>query len=118
MPGMVYANGVDVVRDFERALLWYRKTVENGLAAAQYLFGTANDGRQAGHREGPRDIKVAERGSAPVQYALGEMSVSGRGVDHDLSQGAGHRISSKLSSGSVSPKRRAPLARRVAAVIA
>jgi len=92
-----------VPQDFTKALKWYQKAAEQGLAFAQYNLGVRYHQGQGGV---PQDFteavkwyqKAAEQGLAFAQYSLGLMYANGQGVPRDYVDA--HRWFNLSASGS------------------
>jgi len=75
--GLMYANGVGVEQDVERALHWYHKAANQGYSPAQYILA----GKYANGQGLNRDLKQAltwylkasERGNSRALFKLGQM---------------------------------------------
>ena len=85
--GKCYYNGIGVTKDESKAVEWYKKAAEQGLAAAQYNLGVCyEDGKGV-----PKDerkavewyVKAAEQGLAAAQNNLGVCYQNGKGVPKD-----------------------------------
>ena len=91
--GNRYRDGRGVPKDDAQAVGWYRKSADQGYAAAQYNLGTMyRDGRGV-----PKDFaeavqwyrKSADQGYAHAQLQLGLKYAEGRGVLKDNAQAVG-----------------------------
>ncbi len=79
--GVMYENGQGVLRDYEKALMWYRKAADQGHFGAQNNIGLM----YAAGRGVPKNAgqaqewfsKAAEQGFAPAQNNLAELYTSG-----------------------------------------
>jgi len=88
--GIMYANGRGVPQDYQKAMSWYRKAADQGLAPAQLNLGNM----YANGRGLPTDYqqakfwycKAADQGEANAQHNLGVMYVKGRGGPKDYQQ--------------------------------
>lgn len=82
--GVSYANGRDVTRDHEAAVVWFRRAAEQGYAAAQYNLGVSYEtGRGVPQDDGEAAAwyhRAAEQGNPEAQANLGVMYAQGRGV--------------------------------------
>ena len=107
--GDMYANGIGVPRDDDRALQWYAKAArqshkvnlsvlkqlaEQGHADAQFRLGDRYKEGKGVPRDGGRARqwytkaaatfkKAAEQGDADAQFSLGDMYKKGKGVPRD-----------------------------------
>jgi TPR repeat protein len=86
----LYANGLGVPKDIDKALYWYDKSTAQGYAPAEFGLGlmySSGDGV-------PKDPvkaaywwqKAADQGNAKAQHALGVIYTSGNGVAKDATQ--------------------------------
>ena len=79
--GLMYANGMGVAQDFDKALQWYRKAAERGYAPAQTLLA----GKYATGQGVPQDyfqamswyLRAGEKGYAKAIHKLGELLSTG-----------------------------------------
>ena len=86
--GILYDEGVGgIEQDYGKAEAWYRKSAEQGNAAAQYKMGECY---QRGRGVGKDYMiavkwyrKAAEQGYAAAQHKMGECYQRGRGVGKD-----------------------------------
>lgn len=82
--GMMYANGVGVKQDPEKAAKWHRKAAEQGLPRAQYQLGLDYADGQGVKSDDFEAVqwyrKAAEAGLPEAQYELGMCCLSGRGT--------------------------------------
>ncbi|MCY2928705.1 MAG: tetratricopeptide repeat protein [Planctomycetota bacterium] len=85
--GEIYRNGIDVPRDFAKAMECYRKSAEGGNAAAMFCIGQM-------YREGsgiPQDnavaaewfTKAAQKGHLGGMECIGLMYATGQGITRD-----------------------------------
>ncbi len=85
--GALYAGGVGVRKDLEKAAKWHRKAAEQGLARAQYQLGldySAGDGVKLSLPESVRWYrKAADQGLVQAQYEMGLCCLFGRGIPDD-----------------------------------
>jgi uncharacterized protein len=88
--GSRYFDGRGVAQDYGQALIWYRKSADQGYAPALNQLGYMHQ-----HKfDLPRDYKhalnyyhlAANKGDAQAEYNLGVMYQSGQGVKHDDKQ--------------------------------
>ena len=83
----MYDNGNGVPDDDAEAVRWYRLSVEQGFAAAQYNLGLMyehGNGVPEDDAEAARWYRLsAEQGFASAQYNLGLMYAEGNGVPED-----------------------------------
>jgi TPR repeat protein len=83
----MYHQGLGVVQDHAEAVMWYRSSAAQGLAAAQYDLaymyyhglGVSRDFVEAAAWV----MKSAEQGHVSAQYDLGYMYAHGEGVAED-----------------------------------
>jgi TPR repeat protein len=82
--GAAYDNGIGVERDIDKALHWYQKAAEQGLAKAQYnlahLLATEEISTVAAAEW---MLKAANQGMADAQYLMGVIYAEGLGVGID-----------------------------------
>ncbi|MDP6787135.1 MAG: tetratricopeptide repeat protein [Rhodospirillales bacterium] len=88
--GLIYVQGKGVVRDYEKAVKWFRRAAESDYAPAQmnlgqmYLLGTGVAQSDALAVDWNR--RAAEQGNAGGQYNLGVAYARGKGVPQDWVQ--------------------------------
>jgi len=88
--GIMYANGLGVPQDVEKAAHWFHKAAKSGDARAQYNLGNLYS---QGHGV-PKNLSraahwygaAAEQGLADAQYNLGRLYYMGTGVQRDFVQ--------------------------------
>lgn len=89
--GIMHERGIGTPVNFGKALEWYRKAANAGLAEGYYNtavcyeigMGTAVEpGRALANYE-----KAASMGLAAAHYKLASMSLSGQGAPHDIAKG-------------------------------
>ncbi|MGB2739426.1 MAG: tetratricopeptide repeat protein [Cognaticolwellia sp.] len=88
---ILYENGVGVLKDIEKAIDWYIKAAELGLAEAQYLLGELYDNHcyineNYQQKSANWTEKAAEKGHVQAQYKLSYVYNYGRGVHKDHKQ--------------------------------
>lgn len=75
--GLMYANGLGVEQDFEKALGWIRQAAERGYTPAQYLLATRYASGIAIERNTHMAfhwfMKAADRGHTKASYRLGKL---------------------------------------------
>lgn len=85
--GALYEDGDLVVRNFGRAVFWYRKAAEQGDPRGQLNLGRMYRGGMGIQRDERRAAywyrAAAEQGVPEAQFFLGLMRESGRGVERD-----------------------------------
>ena len=85
-----YRKGLGVPTDMEKALEWYRKSAEQGVAEAQYWLGNYYGNVDSNilpknYEEATKWFALsAEQGYAPAQYNLGCSYCYGQGVPKNL----------------------------------
>lgn len=82
--GAAYDNGLGVERDVDKAIEWYRKAADQGLAEAQFNLAhilVSEDISTVGAAE--YMLKAAEQGMADAQYLMGVTYAEGIGVEPD-----------------------------------
>lgn len=82
--GAAYDNGIGVVRDVDKALFWYQKAAEQGLAEAQFNLAhllVSEELSSVAAAEWMR--KAAEQGMLDAQYLMGVILAEGIGVPVD-----------------------------------
>lgn len=82
--GAAYDHGIGVTRDVDKAIEWYRKAADQGLAEAQFNLAhilVAEDISAVGAAE--YMLKAAEQGMADAQYLMGVTYAEGIGVEPD-----------------------------------
>ena len=83
----MYDKGQGVPQDYARAVGWWRKAAEQGMAEAQYNLGIAYDNGQGIPQDYAEAMKwfrkAAEQGYAKAQYNLGVIYGYGEGVPQD-----------------------------------
>ena len=86
----MYENGRGVSRDYAKALTFYRKAADQGLASAEYNLGLMFDkgrGVQQDYAEAVRWYrKSANQGNTRAQLNLGVKYAEGEGVPQDYVQ--------------------------------
>lgn len=86
--GYMFAHGLGVARNDEKAAYWYRKAAEQGDPDAQVNYGRALEagiGVEVDHEEAMKwYLRSANQGSAMAQHNIGSMYFNGHGVDKDL----------------------------------
>ena len=88
--GVMYANGIGVVKDVEQATSWFLKSAEQGNDLAQYKVGVMYANGTGVTKDANQAVgwysKSAEQGNASAQYNLGWMYANGTGVKKDVNQ--------------------------------
>lgn len=89
--GRMYAFGKGVPRDVEQAMIWFRRSADQGHAEGQWSLGKIyHEGRLVPQdvAEGLRWLNLAaNQGDAAAQYDLGMIYCTGDGVKQDLIEG-------------------------------
>lgn len=80
--GAAYDNGLGVKRDIDKALLWYQKAAEQGLAEAQFNLAhlLVSEELSAVAAAGWM-LKAAEQGMLDAEYLMGVIYAEGLGVE-------------------------------------
>jgi len=90
--GLLFAGGLGVERDDERAADWYRRAADNGDADAQHnlslMYATGLGVPQDDDLAVEWERKSAAHGYAPALNGLGYMYFLGRGVTQDYAEAA------------------------------
>ena len=85
--GLLYYGGRGVPRDYNKALMWFRRAAEGGSAAAKFQIGYMyfeGNGVPQNYVEAAQWYqKAAEQGDPNAQYHLGFMYARGDGVPRD-----------------------------------
>lgn len=85
--GVMYANAIEVERDYAQAARWFRAAAERGLAIAQYDLAVLYDnGRGVAVNRAEAAVwyrRAAEQGNAYAQYNLAVLHGTGDGVPRD-----------------------------------
>ncbi len=82
--GAAYDNGMGVPRDVDKAIEWYKKSADQGLAEAQFNLAhilVAEDISAVGAAE--YMLKAAEQGLPDAQFLMGVTYAEGLGVEPD-----------------------------------
>lgn len=82
--GAAYDHGMGVPRDINKAIEWYKKSADQGLAEAQFNLAhilVAEDISAVGAAE--YMLKAAEQGMIDAQYLMGVTYAEGIGVEPD-----------------------------------
>lgn len=86
--GIMYEKGLGAKKNIDRAIEWYRKAAEKGLADAQFRLGQLyyiGEDVKRDPKEAAKWLnKAAEQGVAEAQYYIGRMHLKGDGVPRDL----------------------------------
>lgn len=86
--GVMYANGLGVPRDADKAARWFHAAAKAGDARAQYNLGNMYAQGQGVPMNLSRAAhwyaKAAEQGLADAQYNLGRLYYMGAGVQRDF----------------------------------
>ena len=82
--GVMYADGLGVLKDDTEAVRWYRLAAEQGQAQAQYGLGRMYVTGRSVLKDDAEAAKwfrlAAEQGDASAQYGLGLSYAAGKGV--------------------------------------
>jgi TPR repeat protein len=85
--GEMYARGLGVPKDPEKALQWFRKSAEQGNARAQANLGAMHEKGLGVPQDKAESVKWFEKAAAQghpgAQYHLGEILMGGLGVRRD-----------------------------------
>ena len=82
--GAAYDNGIGVPRDLEKAIYWYQKAAEQGLAEAQFnLAHLLVDADISAARAAKWMAKAAEQGMVEAEFLMGVIYAEGIGVAQD-----------------------------------
>ena len=88
--GWMNAYGIGTLKDYEEAVVWYRKSADQGFVHAQFNLGNMylrGDGVEKDDTLAfSWFIKAAEQGDAASQYNLGRMYIMGKGVVENMSE--------------------------------
>jgi TPR repeat protein len=88
--GFMYQNGYGVVKDYQKAVEWLRKSAEQGNAWGQFNLGTMYESGDGVVQDYQKAVewyrKAAEQGNSWGQYALGAMYQNNKGVTQNYSQ--------------------------------
>ncbi len=86
----MYITARGTPQDYAKALQWWRKAAEQGIAVAGYLLGVMYDNGEGVPQNYAEAVKwyrkAAEQGVAEAQYNLGFMYSRGKGVPQDYVQ--------------------------------
>ena len=86
--GVLYANGQGVARNYEEAVLWYRRSADQGDAVAQFNLGVRYDNGQGvpqSYKEAALWYRrAAQQGHARAQSNLGVLYANGQGLPKDV----------------------------------
>lgn len=85
--GAAYDHGMGVERDVDKAVEWYKKAADQGLAEAQFNLAhilVAEDISAVGAAE--YMLKAAKQGMPDAQYLMGVTFAEGIGVEPDEEQ--------------------------------
>lgn len=85
--GAAYDHGIGVKRDVDKAVEWYKKAADQGLAEAQFNLAhilVAEDISAVGAAE--YMLKAAKQGMPDAQYLMGVTFAEGIGVEPDEEQ--------------------------------
>ena len=87
MLGGRYLQGIEVEKDDQQAVFWFRKAAENGLAYAQASLGSMYNNGQGVAKDERQAVywyrKAAEQGYSLAQFGLGNLYTLGKGVVQD-----------------------------------
>ena len=82
--GHCYSTGWGVLKNYAKAVAWFRKAAEQGYAPAQWRLGVMYDDGKGVPKDACKAAqwyqKAAEQGYANAQYGLGSMYEQGEGV--------------------------------------
>ena len=85
--GWVYANGIGVIVDADKAVEWYQKAAAQGYAKAQFEIGSIYLTGEGVKKDATKAVewyqKAAAQGLAQAQTSLGWMYQNGKGVAKD-----------------------------------
>ncbi|MGM0593113.1 MAG: tetratricopeptide repeat protein [Pseudomonadota bacterium] len=82
--GAAYDNGMGVERDVDRALHWYQKAAEQGLAKAQFNLAHLLVSEEISPVAAAEwMLKAAKQGMADAQFLMGVIYAEGIGVAAD-----------------------------------
>lgn len=82
--GAAYDNAMGIPRDVDKAILWYEKAAEQGLAEAQFnLAHILVDEDISAARAARWMAKAAEQGMPDAEYLMGVIYAEGIGVAPD-----------------------------------
>jgi TPR repeat protein len=82
--GAAYDNGIGVPRDVNKAIHWYQKAAEQGVAEAQFnLAHLLVDEDISTARAAKWMAKAAEQGMVDAEYLMGVIFAEGIGVARD-----------------------------------
>lgn len=83
----MYAQGLDVEKDFKKAFEWVKKSAEQGYAAAEFNLASMYDVGEGVEQNFKKAAywytKVAEKGEAAAAYNLALMYEAGEGLEED-----------------------------------
>ena len=87
--GISYYNGVGIIKDWSKALHWFKEAGEQGDVDALYMIGMMYQFGKGVEPDAKEAFywyyKAAELGDAESQYRVGNSYHLGRGVEKDLS---------------------------------
>jgi TPR repeat protein len=82
--GAAYDNGIGVKRDIDKALQWYQKAAEQGVAEAQFNLAHLLVTEEISAVAAAEWMeKAAQQGLTDAEYLLGVIYVEGIGVEMD-----------------------------------
>ena len=85
--GAAYDNGIGVKRDIDKALHWYQKAAEQGLAEAQFNLAHLLVSEEISSVAAAEWMqKAAAQGMTDAEYLLGVIYAEGIGVEMDLAK--------------------------------
>ena len=88
--GWMNAYGIGTLKDYEEAIVWYRKSADQGFVHAQFNLGNMylrGDGVEKDDALAfSWFIKAAEQGDAASQYNLCRLYVLGKGVVESMTE--------------------------------
>ena len=84
--GAAYDNGIGVQRDIDKALLWYQKAAEQGVAEAQFNLAHLLVTEELSAAVAAEwMLKAAQQGMVDAEYLMGVIYAEGIGVASDRS---------------------------------
>ncbi|MBQ0088410.1 MAG: SEL1-like repeat protein [Prevotellaceae bacterium] len=96
----MYRDGDGVEEDYEEAIKWFKKSVDQGYATAQWVLGTMYEngcGCEQNYEEAARLYRLsAEQGNADGEYRLGKCYHEGKGIPTDYREAYDWYVSAAL----------------------
>jgi TPR repeat protein len=90
----IYAAGKVVSQDYKRAVYWFSRAADGGIANADYNLGVMFQQGMGVHKDVPRAlewyVKAAELGHPEAMYNLGIAYVEGIGTGRDVQRGVSY----------------------------